>query len=339
MRDFGLLAALLAVGVHSARGDISWLGVTGPKTGSGFANIGAISEEGATTTMTNAVVLVELQELKKGDIIATCTATFDLDTAPESAQGTRSGVVAFPVTGLEDDAVTISSFAATVDGAPPAKLVTRSIRLTPKSVDLFLPHGSLDQSLKPSSKGHDFLGVDIFNDSNRYFTAFVWPEDFHTGKHSRVQIKYDLILHPQSLSYAKKIIHGQDMNIVPFDAMWAGESNEKAYFFDYILRSGATWEGPIGHETVTLTAAPSLGIDFSRQGSEVITFGRNVSAYANDDLRNSVSRYRAGVDAAGIKRGANSLVWEIDNEKPQQDILIEIPARVVGKGSNPRAPH
>jgi hypothetical protein len=109
--------------------------------------------------------------------------------------------------------------------------------------------------------------------------------------------------------------------------------------FDYILRSGGTWEGPIGHETVTLTAARSLGIDLSHQGSGVITFGRNVSAYLNDDLRDSVSRYRVGVDAPGVRRESNSLIWQIDNEKPQQDILVEIPARVVGQPSIPKAVH
>jgi hypothetical protein len=143
-------------------------------------------------------------------------------------------------------------------------------------------------------------------------------------------VKYNLTLHAQSLAYAKKVLHEHSLNVVPFDAMWAGESGEKAFFLDYILRSGGTWKGPIGHETITLTAAATSGLVF--RDEEVVTFGRHVFAYA-DDLRESVGRCEVGIfDAPGVVH-SNGIVWEIDREKPKQDILVEIPTLAVGVGA------
>jgi hypothetical protein len=145
-----------------------------------------------------------------------------------------------------------------------------------------------------------------------------------------VQVKYILTLHAQSLAYAKKVLHEHSLNVVPFDAMWAGESGRKAFFLDYILRSGGTWKGPIGHETITLTVAATSGLVF--EDEVVVTFGRHVFVL-DDDLRKSAERCEVGIyDAPGIVH-SDGIVWEIDHEKPQQDILVEIPEFAVRTGA------
>jgi len=67
------------------------------------------------------------------------------------------------------------------------------------------------------------------------------------------------------------------------------------------------------------------------EDEEVVTFGRHVFAY-DDDLRESVGRYKAGLGAPGVVH-SNGIVWEIDHEKPEQDILVEIPEFAVRTGA------
>jgi hypothetical protein len=230
------------------------------------------------------------------------------------------------VTGLSDDAVRISQFKIVVDGVRKPELQRRNIQL-------FSEHGRSDFSgkllpIEATPSTFEFFGYAISGDA--WLSAYIWSQKFTPGKHCRVEVKYVLTLHAQSLAYAKKFMHGHDLNVVPFDAMWAGESGQKAFFFDYILRSGGTWKGPIGHETVALAAAPNSGVILS--GDEVVTFGRHAFAIV-DDLHDGVDRRRAGLGAPGVVENPNSIVWQIDHEKPQQDILVEIPEFAVRTGA------
>lgn len=71
---------------------------------------------------------------------------------------------------------------------------------------------------------------------------------------------------------------------------------------------------------------------------EIVTFGRHAFTFSQDDIRESVLRHGAGLDAKGVRR-ADGIVWEINNEKPQQDILVEIPEWVgMGKGPSVTPP-
>ena len=305
---------------------MSSLGVTGPSSGPGFSNLGAITKETVTTALTSADVLIELQGRKGDDLTATCTAVFDLDTDSGLPKAGQTVLVAFPVTGLSSDAVEIAGFEVIVDGVRKTGLKGSYIRLfsgndTPNEFKKLLP-------MEGNPKTFDFFGYSLYGGASATDTVlqgYAWSQEFAPGKHCRVQIKYLLTLHAQSLAYAKKMLHGQSFNVIPFDAMWAGESGQKAFFFDYILRSGGTWKGPIGRETVTLTAAPASGLTL--RDDQVVTFGRHAFARF-DDFRESIERLRAGLDAPGVTH-SHGIVWEINQEKPQQDILVEIPADAV----------
>jgi hypothetical protein len=322
-------AILVAVAILSgiARADVSELGVIGPHSGPGFSNLGAITKAAVATTLTKADVLIELQGRKGDDLTAACTAVFDFDTDPGLSKGGETLLVAFPVTAFSDDAVSIAQFEVLVDGA-------RKPEIQKRSIQLYSEHDQRDFSgrllpIEATPSTFEFFGY-VFSGETRLY-AFIWSQKFTPGKHCRVEVKYVLTLHAQSLAYAKKFMHGQPVNVVPFDAMWAGESGEKAFFFDYILRSGGTWNGPIGHETVTLAAAPNAGVILS--GDKVVTFGRHAFAIV-DDLHDGVERRRAGLGAPGIVENPNSIIWQIDHEKPQRDILVEITIAASGTSSN-----
>jgi len=330
---FAVLFFVVTFAPDLARGDISVLGVTGPHSGTGFANLGAVTKDTVTTTMANAEVLIEIQGRKGDDLTATCTAIFDFET--EAAQAGQTLLVAFPVTGFGDEAVKISQFEVVVDGVRKPELHGRAIQLFSgeNGPNIFKDYSPVEAN----PDAFKYLGFRLYggvSSTSTLLQAYVWSQDFLPGKHCRAEIKYGLTLRAQSLAYAKKLLHGESPNVVPFDAMWAGESGQKAFFLDYILRSGATWKGPIGHEKVTLRVARSSGITFNFD--EVVTFGRHVFTYP-DDLRDGVERMRVGVGADGVKQ-AEGIVWEIDHEKPQQDILVEIPDLAFKSEGDAKAP-
>ena len=169
-----------------------------------------------------------------------------------------------------------------------------------------------------------------FGDGCTYPDAYYWSQLFPQNSRTNIEINYQLTLHPQSLRYEKKMLHGGSMDVVPFDLMGAGASTDKAYFFDYVLRSGATWAGPIGHETVTLIADPAANLDLSDE--EIVIVGRHIARYFDDDTREARGMARAGLRHKGIRRPADRIVWEIDQEKPTQDILVQIPASLRSRG-------
>jgi hypothetical protein len=332
-RKCAAAVAAFALGVSRVRGDMSALGVTGPHSGAGFSNLGAVSKDAVATTLTSANVLIEIQGRKGDDLTATCTAAFDLDTDKSLAKQGQTVLVAFPVTGFGGEAVKITQFEIVIDGIREAEPEERRIRLYSGDAGgtayIDVVHRDWPK-VEANPDDFGYFGFKLHGENagstETLLQAYAWTQEFLPGKHCRVEVKYLMTLHAQSLEYAKKFLHEQSPNVVPFDDMWAGSSEQKAFFMDYILRSGATWKGPIGNETVTLRTAKSSGIKF--QADELITFGRHIFAHSRDDAGESVSRYRAGLDAEGIKR-SDGVVWVIDHEKPRQDILLEIPEMAV----------
>ena len=269
---------------------------------------------------------------------ATCTAVFDFDTDPSPTPAGQTVLVAFPVTGFSGKAVKISEFEVTIDGTRRPDIQKRGILLVSKKGDegRILEEGWFPIDANPIVS--EYMGYQITwgePTTSSFLHAYVWTQEFLPGKHCRVEVRYLLTLHAQSLAYSKKYTKGEGQEVVPFDAMVAGESGDKAFFLDYILRSGATWKGPIGHETVTLRAAPSSGLTLER--GDVITFGRNIFSVA-PYTADSMNRLRAGVTAVGIDWKSKDIVWEIDREKPNEDILMEIPFSAVRSTSNARKP-
>jgi len=313
----------------TALGDVSSLGVVGPHSGAGFSNLGAVSKEPVATVLTKAEVLLEIQGRQGDDLAATCHAVFDFDPEPGPAQAGQTLLVAFPVTGFGGEAVKISQFAVLIDGVALPELLERRIRLyAGKEVS---GEARSWTPVEADPKTFQDLGFYGGSASTSFMQAYAWTQKFQPGKHCRMEVNYLLTLHPQSLAYAKKVIHNHSPNVVPFDAMLVGPTAGRGFFLDYILRSGGTWKGPIGHETVTLRAAKSSGLTLPVD--HMVTFGRR-AFWQFDDFSNGAWRYVAGfMNAEGV-RNTDEIVWEIDHEKPQQDILVEIPESILG-GKSP----
>jgi len=323
-----LILAFLA-SIVSTRADISALTTVGPNSGSAFANLGAVPKGPPLPTMSNAAVTILLKPGAGDDLVAECKASFTMDANTGEPQPI---LVAFPVTGQGGNAVRVSSFAVTVDGTKVNDLLRGPMRF-PRVADDKKIEGE-DQPMFEALMHAPWIPDSfIFGDGRTYPEAYYWSQLFPQNSHTNIEISYQLTLHPQSLRYEKTMARYESMDVVPFDLMWAGPSDEKAYFFDYILRSGATWAGPIGHETVTLVADPSTKLDLS--ADEIVMVGRRVALDADgDDTRDARGRIRAGVLPERTRRLAGKIVWEIDHEKPTQDILVQIPLSLrMGRGS------
>jgi hypothetical protein len=269
--------------------------------------------------MANADVTILLKPGGDEDLVAECKASFTMDSGPGEPEPI---LVAFPVTGQGGDAVKVSSFTVSVNRTKVTSLLRGPIRF-PRVEGKTKVEGeeqpTFDELMHPPWKPSGFQ----FGDGCTYPEAYYWSQLFPQKSRTEIEISYRLTLHPQSLRYEKKVLHGGSVDVVPFDLMWAGASDEKAYFFDYVLRSGATWAGPIGHETVTLVADPSTNLDLTDE--DIVIVGRNVARYFDDDTRDAREMMRAGVTPKSIRRPAGKIVWEIDHEKPTQDILVQIP--------------
>jgi hypothetical protein len=95
--------------------------------------------------------------------------------------------------------------------------------------------------------------------------------------------------------------------------------DDSYYFFDYVLLSGATWEGPIGHERVALSVAAELQLD----PTKVVCMRRAQVGYkAKQTPPNFVNEGRIE---------DSSVVIELNNEKPNYDLLFTIPVKAVGQ--------
>lgn len=329
---FAMFSALVA---PAMRGDIAVLGVKGPQSGAGFSNLGALSSETVFVAMKNAEVLIELESLKGDVLTAICTAVFKIETDSDAAKDGQTLLVAFPLTMSTDDVVKITDFELTIDGVRKKHVRSSNYLLSAEVIDpaaLFWgsPPAALE-TLKIDPEFGELFGYRMHNDfppkGPVLSKAYAWQQTFPPGAISVIQIKYRLTLYAQPLAYSKTFLKSQSRDVIPFDLMWAGESDEKAFFLDYILRSGATWMGPIGNETVILKAAKNSGIIF--EAEDVVVVGRHRFEGASEDLRRSALLYRAGMHPWNIVNGEDAVIWSIVNEDPQEDILVQIPVSAV----------
>lgn len=293
------------------------------------------------TTMKNAEVLIELEKLDGDVLTATCTAVFEMETDMNAPMEGQTLLVAFPLTLNHSSVVKVADFELIIDGVRKSDLESSYLLLSSKKIDpstiFWGPPPISIKTLEVDPQLGELFGYRVRDDfpakgpvlSNTY----TWQQTFLPGATCVVQIKYRMTLYAQSLAYSKKLLKGQSRNIVPFDLMWAGASDEKGFFLDYILRSGSTWNGPIGHETVILRAAKKSRIIFNPR--QVVTVGRHRFAGTQEDLRESKLLSSIGINAPGLKNQSDSIVWTIDNEDPQHDILVQIPTSAVQVSERP----
>jgi hypothetical protein len=323
---FNLVPVLLIAGTLStslARADVAVLREKGPKSGTLFANPGIVAgaPDAPRVTMRTANVRIQLRAGGGGNLAADCVADFELaDLAPRPAE-TPPLLVAFPVTGLRSKVVTVEKFNVTVDGESPPTVLRRSITVSKGRAKLedTPVHGMLDDRFSPQYPSRSWAV--FLTDETGYRDAYVWQQKVNSSGASRIRVSYTVILRPQSIHYSKSYsVADDDREVIPFQDLQVDKWEDRYFFFDYVLLSGATWDGPIGSETIRVSADPALRLNIHR----IESFMRQPAGIWD--------RYRENthVIEEPSRRVRNGIAtWELRNEEPTCDLLLAIPASAV----------
>ncbi len=324
---FGLVAAALA-----ARSDVAVLREKGPHSGSAFSNPGLIANApaGLQVAMKTADVKIHLRPGDGETLKADVTADFELeDSSPAELNG-QLYLVGFPVTGLSSKIVTIDNFAVTVDGKTPAMVLRQDIyinRRQSKRVDEKL-RGELEARFAPetpqSCQTLSYAGFD------QYPASYLWQQRVQTSVTFCVRVTYTLTIHPQSIIYTRSYDRDDaDGEVIPSKNLRALLRDDRYYFFGYVLRSGATWDGPIGKETVVITADQALKLATEK----IALRNRKPASFFFDDSTEGPERERLqgiqGVERHETDPGNGSLRWILENGDPNEDLLIAIPLSAI----------
>jgi len=123
--------------------------------------------------------------------------------------------------------------------------------------------------------------------------GYIWHATIAPGRASRFDIHYSLLLPYGEMDEKTGFLPNDKGDLV---------YNEKAHYIDdnkahfiYFLRSGATWNGPIGKETVHIVADKGLHL-------EAVTPKNKGPKIISD----------------------NEITWEIVNIKPDEDIRVNV---------------
>lgn len=315
-----LVSLLVIVGATATRADIAILREKGPKSGAVFSNPGVVDKPAAHVyaAMRRADVKIRLKPAEGKRLAAECVAEFELaDLSPPSSES-NTFLVAFPATGLSSGVVTVDHFQVTVDGTQPPTILRRSIAVSRKDWKLqdTPVAGQLDARF---AKPRDW-GVALRNEI-RYRDAFVWEQTLRKGGTSNVRVTYTVFLKPQSIHYSKSFDSAEDDHeVIPFHDLAIDRWQDQYFFFDYVLYSGATWDGPIGLETISISADPSLNLDLRHIQSFHRRSVGNQRRGNNDGLRGN---------EAWIKIADGVGTIELRNETPTYDVLLAIPVSAV----------
>ena len=131
---------------------------------------------------------------------------------------------------------------------------------------------------------------------------------------------YTVILRPQSIHYTKSYESADDdEEVIPFQDIPIDKWKDQYFFFDYVLLSGATWDGPIGRETIELSAEPALRLDLS----QILVVPRSPVGFRPRGLPIDGGEWSETMVLDGIRR------WVIEKTKPDSDLLLAIPASMI----------
>jgi hypothetical protein len=317
-----VLTAFLIATCSVSLADVAVLHEKGPTSGSAFSNPGltVVQDPQPKIQMTSADVEIRLRRGESNQLAADCDAQFLLkDNGPPQTES-RKFLAAFPVSGLSTKIVTITNFSVTIDGEQPATVFRRTIVVSKWEAHLqdTAIFGQLEARFQAESTPREW-GITLA-DKSVYRGAYVWEQKTTPGKSSRVHVKYSVILIPQSIHYSKSYARSEgDSEVIPFRDLNIDKWNDQYYFFDYVLMSGSTWDGPIGHETITLTADPNLHFSMFATGEGP----RSPVGYHPQK-----NEYYAQIGMTPMKEYRK---WEISG-KPDSDLLISIPASAVDLG-------
>jgi hypothetical protein len=321
---FPLFAILLATMAGSAAfADIAVLHEKGPKAGSLFSNPGLTQSNPSDLkiAMRQADVTIALRPAGGGNLGADVTATFLLEDLDPPSAGTRTYLVAFPVTGLRSRVMSVAGFKVLVDGVEPAIVLRRSISIGYQRVDLrdTPVNGQLDARFSPENEP-DFSGTNLA-DQTTYPDAYAWTQTSAPGRRTTVVVTYAATLRPQGIAYSKSYQPGDDdAEVIPFDDMDVMRWDQKYFFFDYVLISGSTWEGPIGRESIAIRTDPSLGLSANR-----VTYTLRSPVGLKDGRPQRPPEHPS--NALETSFGPDGeCVFGITGEKPLDDLLFAVPA-------------
>jgi len=192
--------------------------------------------------MKSATVNIVLRRGEGDKLVASCIAVFGLESKAVEPKMAWTDLVAFPVTGLQGGAVEIKTFSVIVNGVHPPTVLRKYISFPIGMTDTAI-YGELDQKFASRPGDHGMVSLNQLIDGTTYFDAYLWSQKFASGSGSTIEVKYEVALSPQPVSYKKRYLHGGNPDLVPFDAMRLSDEVGRAYFFDYVLLSGATWLG------------------------------------------------------------------------------------------------
>jgi hypothetical protein len=316
----GLFLPVVAV---ISRADVAVLREKGPRSGSVFSNpgIAANSPKDLKIALRTADVKIRLRLAEGGNLAADCVATFELvDIAPQEA-GTRSFLVAFPVTGLRSHMVTVGQFHVLVDDKEPATVLRSAITISRRVFKLedTPVNGQLDARFAPEKEPSQWAV--FLADENGYRDSYVWQQSSQPGVTTHVRVTYTVTLRPQSIHYSKSYESADDDGeVIPFRTLEIDKWNDRYFFFDYVLLSGATWDGPIGREAIEISGEPTLQLDLHR----VESFFREPIGHP---LRYKESGGISEFPSTSVKNGIAQ--WILHDEKPSCDLLLAIPVSAV----------
>ena len=334
LRRFAVALGLAAAALV-ARADIAVLREKGPHSGSAFSNPGLIADApaGLKVAMKTADVKIHLRPGDGDTLKADVTANFVLEDSSPAELAGQLYLVGFPVTGLSSKIVTIDNFAVMVDGKTPATVLRqcigthfRAMRAEDTPVNGKLTSQTINEK-SPSAWSVQYEG------KAGYRSSYIWQQSAVPAKTVKVHVTYSFTLHPQSIHYSKTYDREEDGDArIPFKTLNVDNWNDRHFFFDYVLRSGATWAGAIGEETILISVDPALGLNLR----EIIPM----------EFRRSeeLERQKSNQEAAGYEPEENDLraseQWKQDepahsvrftlqNEDPEFDLLLAIPLSAI----------
>lgn len=345
VRAIGALLVLAAVGL---RADIAVM--RAPSGGGVGANPGLLKAKVPEVGIELRSADVKIH-LRRGEplsppfgrgskLVAECQADFELVDRSQPGEKPRAFLVAFPITALGSE-VEGGEFSVTVDGNKPA-LVRRKVEVVYLGYNRghqYSPPKVVDEPL--NGKFEARFKLPFFNpgtelklaDESSYEQAFVWPQQSQPGATTRVRVVYSATLTPLQLSgdgnanlSAGMSYGAQSISPEIGVALAKGPtpaSDGRYYVFDYVLRSGSTWAGDIGRETITLTVAPDLQVPLARVRSlPRFPFGAKIP----EEIVAEGTRSTTATELDG------TLVWQVKG-KPRYDLFMAIPAEVVAQAA------
>ena len=308
-----LFAALLPA---AARADVSVLQTKGPWTGS-IGSLPAALEpaSGNALTLISAKVKIRIARGTGEELLALCSAKFVIHDERAANAGEQDCQMAFPVTGLNAKIVTTDDFSVHYDNdqnkPSPISRHPIVIWVRPGRKPLtFDPTGQMEGAIFPEAPT-PFIRLPPA--SIVYRDAYLWHMKSSPGSTNILDVTYTAHLRPQSLQYSKAYAHRVDTEVIPFDFNPASQWDKRYYFFDYILVSGSTWNGPIGHETVEITVDPDLS-----------TILGQIESNLRPEFRNWRELHDRGYYE--LAPGTNSFRWEIKG-KPTSDLIFGLPIK------------